>query len=221
MCIQKHPDVPVILINCQDVKKVPQPSGVQSWIAAPQPVGAPAVPILGASTVTHTSQGSPSITALPPVLADVDSVRNGLSSSHDCVSGHASVTSDDSQMAPMTDSVSPTDTPFAVTALQIDDACALHQFSVHKLDAGPVCLMTIVHAFNYRMVVLRDGVKSAVRVGRSRKAEGRFLVGLGHSMGPTGSRDVSDCVHHGVGIVVFSGGFGELAWHIDECTFGL
>ena len=52
--IQKHPDVPMILIHCQDVKKVPQPSGVQSWITAPQPVGAPAVPMLGASTVAHT-----------------------------------------------------------------------------------------------------------------------------------------------------------------------
>ena len=45
---------------------------------------APAVPMLGASTVAHTSRGSPSITALPPdegvVLADVDSVRNGVKS---------------------------------------------------------------------------------------------------------------------------------------------
>ena len=37
--------------------------------------------------------------------------------------------------------------------------------------------MTIAHAFNYRMAVVRNGVKSAVRVGRSRKAEGRFLSG--------------------------------------------
>ena len=37
--------------------------------------------------------------------------------------------------------------------------------------------MTIAHAFNHRMAVLRDGVKSAFRVGRSRKAEGRFLSG--------------------------------------------
>ena len=119
--------------------------------------------MLGASTVAHTSRGSPSITALPPdegvVLADVDSVHNGRSTSHDHVSGHASAPSDDSQMAPMTDSVSPTDTPFAATALRIDDACALHPFSLHKLDAGPVHLMTITHAFNYHMAVLRDGVK--------------------------------------------------------------
>ena len=93
------------------------------------------------------------------------------------VCGHASANSDDSQMALATDSVSPTDTPFAATALRIDDACALHPFSMHKLDAGPVRLMTIAHAFNYQMAVLRSGVKSAVRVVRSWKAEGHFLSG--------------------------------------------
>ena len=120
VCIQKHPDVPVILIHCQDVKKVPKLCGVQSWIAAPQPVGAPAVHMLGASTVAHTCRGSPSITALTPdesvVLADVDSVREGRSNSHDRGSGNASGPSDDSRMAPMTDLVLPTDTPFAATS---------------------------------------------------------------------------------------------------------
>ena len=33
--IQKHPDLPVILIHCQDVKKVPQRSGTRSWIKTP------------------------------------------------------------------------------------------------------------------------------------------------------------------------------------------
>ena len=79
-------------------------------------------------------------------------------------------------MAVTVDSMSPADTPFAVAALRIDDVCVLHPFSLHKLDAGPVRLMTIAHAFNYRMAVLHDVVKSAVRVGRSRKAEGRFLT---------------------------------------------
>ena len=111
------------------------------------------------------------------VLTDVDSVREGRSYSQDCGSGHASSPSDDTQMAPMTDSVLPTDNTFATTALRIDGACILHPLSVHKLDAGPVRLMTIAHAFNYRMAALRDGVKSAVCVGRSRKAEGRFLSG--------------------------------------------
>ena len=43
--------------------------------------------------------------------------------------------------------------------------------------------MTIAHAFNYRMAVLRDGVKSAIRVGRSRKAEGRFQTDTDLSWG--------------------------------------
>ena len=36
--------------------------------------------------------------------------------------------------------------------------------------------MTVAHAFNYRVAVLRDGVRSALRVGRSRKAERCFLT---------------------------------------------
>ena len=49
-----------------------------SWIEAPLPEGAPTIPVLGASTMAHTSQGSPSVAVLPPdegvVLEDVDSV---------------------------------------------------------------------------------------------------------------------------------------------------
>ena len=137
--------------------------------------------MLGASTVAHTSRDSPSVTALPPdegvVLADVDSMRDGRSISHHSASEHASMPSDDCRRAPVTDSVSPEESPFAAAALRIDDTSALHPFSVHKSDAGPVRLMTIAHVFNYRMAVLRDGVKSAVRVGRSRKVEGCFLSG--------------------------------------------
>ena len=106
---------------------------------APPPVGAPAIPMLGASTVAHTSRGSPSITALPPdegvVLEHVDSVREGRS--QDRGSGHASAPSDDTRMAPRTDLVLPMDTNLATTALRIDGTCILHPFSVHKLDAGP------------------------------------------------------------------------------------
>ena len=61
--IQKHPDSPILLMHCQDVKKVPQPHGVRSWITTPQHVGAPIIPVLGASTV---AQGSPSVDVLPP-----------------------------------------------------------------------------------------------------------------------------------------------------------
>ena len=43
--------------------------------------------------------------------------------------------------------------------------------------------MTIAHAFNYHVAVLRDGIKSTIRVGRSRKAEGRFLMDTDISWG--------------------------------------
>ena len=53
--IQRHPDEPVIFIHCHDVKKIPPPGGVQSWLTIPPTGGTPAVPMLGASMVAHTS----------------------------------------------------------------------------------------------------------------------------------------------------------------------
>ena len=44
-------------------------------------------------------------------------------------------------------------------------------------------LMTIAHAFNYRVVVLRDGARSAIRIGRSCKAETCFLTEANISWG--------------------------------------
>ena len=73
--------------------------------------------------------------------------------------------------------------PFSQTVLRVDVSCDLHPLFVHKLDAGPMQLATIAHAFNYRVAVLRDGVKSAIRVGRSRKAEGRMLTDTDVSWG--------------------------------------
>ena len=67
--------------------------------------------------------------------------------------------------------------------MELDSSCVIHPFYVHKMDSGPVRLMTIAHAFNYRVAVLRDGVRSAVRVGRSRKAEKCFLTDVNISWG--------------------------------------
>ena len=47
------------------------------------------------------------------------------------------------------------------------------------MDVGPIRLTSIAHAFNYRIAVLRDGVKSAARVGHSRRAAGRILEDIG------------------------------------------
>ena len=73
--------------------------------------------------------------------------------------------------------------PFSHSVLRVDVSCDLHPFFAHKLDSGPVRLMTIAHAFNCRVAVLRDGVRLAIRVGRSRKAEGRFLTDTNISWG--------------------------------------
>ena len=82
--IQRHPDEPVIFIHYQDVK-IPPPGGVQSWLTIPPTGGTPAVPMLGASTVAHTSRDSPSVTALTPdegvEMADVDSAQDEQSMS--------------------------------------------------------------------------------------------------------------------------------------------
>ena len=59
--------------------------------------------------------------------------------------------------------------------IQIGPGHMLHPFSVNHFDAGPVCLASIAHAFNYRVAMLRDGIKQATRTSRSKKAERSFL----------------------------------------------
>ena len=55
--------------------------------------------------------------------------------------------------------------PVKSRSVRINISCVIHPFYIHKMDSGPVRLMTIAHAFNYRVAVLRDGVRSAVWVG--------------------------------------------------------
>ena len=64
----------------------------------------------------------------------------------------------------------------------MDATSNLHPFLTHRLDSGPIRLATIAHAFNYRVAVLRDGVRSAARVGRSRRT-GRILEDMDVSWG--------------------------------------
>ena len=60
-------------------------------------------------------------------------------------------------------------------SIYIADTHALHLFFHHHLDVGPLRLTLIAYAFNYRIAVLRDGVKLAVRVGHSRRAARQIL----------------------------------------------
>ena len=129
--IQTYPDAPILLVHCQDVKKVSQPSGVRSWITTPSPVSAPPVPVLGASTITHTSQGSPSIDVLSPseglFLADVDSAGvNSESGSQG--SDRSRRTVDSSRMGVSSNSVYSAGFPLSASILRIDGACVLHPF---------------------------------------------------------------------------------------------
>ena len=59
--------------------------------------------------------------------------------------------------------------------VRIDDTHVLHPFFNNQFDAGPIHLSSVSHAFNYRIAVLRDGVKPALRIGRSRRAARQFL----------------------------------------------
>ena len=63
--------------------------------------------------------------------------------------------------------------------LLVDTTISLYPFFTHRLDVGPIRLTTIAHAFNYRVVVLRDCVKSAAWVGRSRSVAERILEDIG------------------------------------------
>ena len=64
--IQLQPDSPVILVHCQDLKKTLRPSGLVSWIGANRPRGLPTPPVLGASTMGHSTQKSLSLAVVPP-----------------------------------------------------------------------------------------------------------------------------------------------------------
>ena len=168
--IQKDSDSPIVMVHCQDLKKVPPPPGAVSWLATKQLSIAPSVPILGASTMQRTSHSSPSLTvavsAEGAIIADVDSEHSVGSSVAPSDTPGMDITSAPLISVPI---------PVESRVVRIDYSCVIHLFYIHKMDSGPVRLMTIAHAFNYRVAVLRDGVQSAVRVGRSRKTETCFL----------------------------------------------
>ena len=169
--IQKEPESPVVVVHCQDIKKIPSPLGAVSWLTSKKLSIEPSVMILGASTMQRTLPSLLTVTVAPPaegtMIADVES-NHSVSSSID----PSHVSQVDVTSAPLISVPSQVESQ----VVEIDSSCVIHPFYIHKMDSGPVRLMTIAHAFNYRVAVLRDGVRSAVRVGRSRKAETCFLT---------------------------------------------
>ena len=151
----------------------PPPPGAVSWLTTKESSIKPSVIVLGASTMHRTMQSSLSIAAAPSA-EEGGATGNRLAPparcSRDCsVSVTSSVDVSSATLISVQSGVKS-------ASVELDSSCVIHPFHVHKMDSGPVRLMTIAHAFNYQVAVLRDGVKSALRVGRSRKAEKCFLT---------------------------------------------
>ena len=150
--IQKAPESPIVLVHCQDIKKIPPPPGAVSWLTTKKLSSAPSVRILGASTMQRTLPSSLSLTVAPPaegtLIAEAESNHSVSSSIDPSILSRVDVTS-----APLIS------VPLRVESqiVGIDSSCVIHPFYIHKMDSGPVRLMTIAHAFNYRIAVLRDG----------------------------------------------------------------
>ena len=68
--VQLHPDSPILMIHCQNLKKIPRPTGLVSWIDVNSPASSPTPLVLGASTVCHSTQRSAS-----PTVSDARSDR--------------------------------------------------------------------------------------------------------------------------------------------------
>ena len=60
--IQKEPESPVVMVHCQDAKKIPPPLGAVSWLTSKESTLKPAVTVLGASTMHRTMPNSISMT---------------------------------------------------------------------------------------------------------------------------------------------------------------
>ena len=172
--VQLQPASPIILVHCQDLKKIPHPSGLVSWIDVALPEGLPAPPILGVSTVCRSTQNSHSTSIVP--LEDRTLLSGGASvDSGWPLTGSLLYNPEGSVVDVSSGTRGSVVTFLPQDVLLVNTTNSLHPFFVHRLDVGPIRLTSIAHAFNYRVAILRDGVKSAMRVGRSRRAAGRIL----------------------------------------------
>ena len=63
--VQLQPDSLIILVHCQDLKKIPHPSGLVPWIDVALPESSPAPPILGPSMVCRSTRNSASTSIVP------------------------------------------------------------------------------------------------------------------------------------------------------------
>ena len=150
------------------------PRGLVSWIDANRPVGLPTPPVLGASTMGHSTQRSLSVAAIPPeegaLLSPCDSVDSARQ-----LPGSLSYRSDGSVRDVSSDS------PSTVVIFPPQEVClveatsSLHPFFMHQLDVGPIRLTTIAHVLNHRVAVLHGWCQASNSSWPSRRAAERFL----------------------------------------------
>ena len=133
--IQKEPESPVVMVHCQDAKKIPPPLGEVSWLTSKESTLKPAVTVLGASTMHRT-------------MPNYISMTMGLSVEHMAVAGedsscavgpliHPSSLSQLDVTSATRISVSPR---LESDTAELDLSCVLHPFFVHRMDSGPVRL---------------------------------------------------------------------------------
>ena len=166
--IQRDPNSPIVMIHCQDAKKVPAPLGAVSWLTSKESSIKPSVTVLGASTMHRTRPSSLSLGSAPSnVEGDVTgdrSARDGGVGMLAPSNVEGDVTGDRSARDGGVSITSSVDVSSATSisvhsgvdgvSVELDSSCVIHPFYVHKMDSGPVRLMTIAHAFNYRVAVL-------------------------------------------------------------------
>ena len=88
------------------------------------------------------------------ILSDIASVKSAQ-----FVSGDRSCRPEGSGIDVSSAALSSTVVSSPHKVLIVDATSNLHPFFTYRLDAGPIWLATIAHAFNYRVAVLRDGVR--------------------------------------------------------------
>ena len=143
--IQKEPESPVVMVHCQDAKKIPTPTGAVSWLISKKSSIQPSVTILGASTMHRTVPSSLFITMAPSAEERV--VAGGESTRSVCPSIDPS---GPSQVDVTSATLISVQSRLESKTVELDSSCVIHPFYEHKMDSGPVRLMTIAHAFNYR-----------------------------------------------------------------------
>ena len=157
--IQLQPDSPIILVHCQDLKKIPRASGLVSWIDAARPVVCRRLLCWAPVRWAALLGGLFFYICCAPGGGDL-TVRGASEKSAQLLPGSLSYHPEGSVMDASSGSPGSAVTFLPQEVLLVDATISLHPFFMHQLDVGP---SKIVHAFNYRVAVLRDGVKSAAR----------------------------------------------------------